>query len=115
MPGKPPWRKERKNLALWNNPPYYISAYGIAVKHGYRGTEEQWLADLKYRVGAIYLSTEDTSPALLFGGTWVRIEDKVLVTAGETYKVGDSVTVSMNPESGDMANALVVYAWKRTK
>lgn len=25
---------------------YYISAYGIAVKHGYTGTEEQWLEDL---------------------------------------------------------------------
>lgn len=24
------------------NPPYYLSAYGIAVKHGYVGTEEQW-------------------------------------------------------------------------
>lgn len=26
---------------------YYLSAYAIAVKHGYTGTEEQWLASLK--------------------------------------------------------------------
>ena len=26
---------------------YYYSAYGIAVKHGYTGTEEEWLASLK--------------------------------------------------------------------
>ena len=26
---------------------YYLTAYGIAVKHGYRGTEEEWLASLK--------------------------------------------------------------------
>lgn len=26
---------------------YYLSAYGIAVKHGYEGTEEEWLAGLK--------------------------------------------------------------------
>ena len=26
---------------------YYITAYGIAVKHGFIGTEEEWLASLK--------------------------------------------------------------------
>ena len=26
---------------------YYISAYGIAVKHGYQGSEQEWLATLK--------------------------------------------------------------------
>lgn len=25
---------------------YYLTAYGIAVKHGFRGTEEEWLASL---------------------------------------------------------------------
>ena len=28
-------------------PPYYFTAYGIAVKHGFQGTEEQWLESLK--------------------------------------------------------------------
>ena len=27
-------------------PPYYLTAYGIAVKHGFTGTEEEWLASL---------------------------------------------------------------------
>ena len=26
---------------------YYYSAYGIAVKHGFQGTEEEWLESLK--------------------------------------------------------------------
>ena len=26
---------------------YYITAYGIAVKHGFKGTEEEWLASLQ--------------------------------------------------------------------
>lgn len=26
---------------------YYLSAYGIAVKHGFRGTEQEWLESLK--------------------------------------------------------------------
>ena len=38
--------------SLWNNPPYYISAYGIAKKHGFSGTEAQWLASLKGEPGA---------------------------------------------------------------
>ena len=34
-------------MALWDNPPYYITAYGLAVKHGYTGTEEQWIESLR--------------------------------------------------------------------
>ena len=30
---------------------YYLSAYGIAVKHGYAGTEEDWLRSLRGPVG----------------------------------------------------------------
>lgn len=33
-------------------PGYYISAYGIAVKHGFMGTEEDWLDTLKGDPGA---------------------------------------------------------------
>lgn len=32
---------------------YYISAYGIAVRHGYEGTEEEWLASLQGKDGAV--------------------------------------------------------------
>ena len=31
---------------------YYITAYGIAVKHGFTGTEEEWLASLRGDTGA---------------------------------------------------------------
>lgn len=30
---------------------YYLTAYGIAVKHGYVGTEEEWIASLKGQKG----------------------------------------------------------------
>lgn len=30
---------------------YYLSAYGVAVKHGFTGTEEEWLAALKGEQG----------------------------------------------------------------
>lgn len=32
---------------------YYISAYAIAVKHGYSGTEEEWLESLRGRDGTV--------------------------------------------------------------
>lgn len=103
-------------MGLWNNPPYYISAYGLAVKHGYVGSEEKWLADLRYPVGAVYLSTDDTSPARLFGGTWVEIEDKLLVTAGESYTAGTTYTLAAKEGSdAELPEALCVHAWKRTK
>ena len=36
----------------YNNPPYYLSAYGLAVKHGFKGTEEEYLTSLKGETGA---------------------------------------------------------------
>lgn len=34
-----------------NEPPYYLTAYGLAVKAGYRGTLEEWLESLKGKEG----------------------------------------------------------------
>lgn len=39
---------------------YYISAYGIAVQHGFEGTEEQWLESLHGRDGGV--SFEELTP-----------------------------------------------------
>ena len=41
-----------------------------------------------YPVGSIYLSTNSTNPGTLFGGTWVQIKDKFLLSAGDTYTAG---------------------------
>lgn len=53
-----------------------------------------------YPVGAIYISTESTSPATLFGfGTWTRIRDQFLLAAGNTYSsgtTGGASTVTLN-------------------
>lgn len=39
-------------------------------------------------VGSIYMSMQATSPATLFGGTWVRIENRFLLGAGSGYVAG---------------------------
>lgn len=44
--------------------------------------------DMVYPVGSVYVSVNSTSPATLFGGTWVQIKDKFLLSAGDTYKSG---------------------------
>lgn len=46
------------------------------------------LIDMVYPVGSIYMSTQNTSPATLFGGTWQALENRFLVGAGDTYTAG---------------------------
>lgn len=41
-----------------------------------------------YPVGAVYISTTLVDPAVLFGGTWRRIEDRFLLAASEVYAAG---------------------------
>lgn len=51
-----------------------------------------------YPVGSIYMSVNDVNPSTLFGGTWERIQDKFLLSAGNTYTAGDtggSATVTL--------------------
>ena len=43
---------------------------------------------LSYPVGSIYVSTNSTSPAALFGGTWTQIKDRFLLGAGDSYANG---------------------------
>ena len=43
-----------------------------------------------YPVGAIYINTNSTSPASLFGGTWEQIKDRFLLGAGDTYVAGNT-------------------------
>lgn len=38
-------------MGMYDHPPYYLSAYAIAVKHGFVGTEAEWLASLKGEKG----------------------------------------------------------------
>ena len=40
-------RREETGDGAYEDPPYYITAYAIAVKHGYEGTEEEWLESLQ--------------------------------------------------------------------
>lgn len=41
-----------------------------------------------YPVGALYWSSNSTSPASLFGGTWTQIKDRFILAAGSSYSNG---------------------------
>ena len=48
------------------------------------------LLDFTHPVGSLYWSTDSTSPATLFGGTWEAITDKFILAAGSLYTAGDT-------------------------
>lgn len=52
-----------------------------------------------FPVGAIYMSINDTNPASFLGGTWERIKDRFLLSAGDSYDAGSE---------GGSADAVIV-------
>lgn len=62
-----------------------------------------------YPVGSLYWSSNATSPASIFGGTWTQIKDKFILTVGSTYANGatggaatHTLTVSQMPSHRHM-------------
>ena len=43
-----------------------------------------------YPIGSIYLSTNSTNPAELFGGTWQQIKDVFMMASGDKYAAGST-------------------------
>jgi microcystin-dependent protein len=48
------------------------------------------LMDIVYPVGSIYHTTNSTSPATRFGGTWSAITSQFLIGADDTYSAGST-------------------------
>ena len=46
------------------------------------------ILDLLHPIGSIYMSVDNTDPGTLFGGTWQKIEDKMILGSGTKYSVG---------------------------
>lgn len=46
--------------------------------------------DMIYPVGAIYISVNNVSPSVLFGGTWEQIRDRFLIGAGNFAQSGST-------------------------
>ena len=48
------------------------------------------LMDIVYPVGSIYHTTDSTSPATRFGGTWSAITSQFLIGADDAYSAGST-------------------------
>jgi microcystin-dependent protein len=48
------------------------------------------MVDAIYPVGSIYMSANNTDPALLFGGTWEQISGKFLLSADSSHAAGST-------------------------
>lgn len=52
---------------------------------------KDYVVNLMYPVGSIYISTTNTSPKDLFNvGEWTQIKDRFLLAAGSTYSAGST-------------------------
>ena len=69
--------------------PYNPEKYG-GGQGGSESVSKSDLLDLIYPVGSIYMSVNNVSPSAILGGTWNRIKDKFLLSAGDTYGGGST-------------------------
>lgn len=78
------------------------SANDYLILQGESTQKIKWsvLLDKLYPVGCIYQSASSTSPASFLGGTWERIKDRFLLSAGDTYTAGGT--------GGEAAHALTI-------
>ena len=82
----------------YNNPPYYLSAYGLAVKHGFKGTEEEYLASLKGETG----ETGPTGPTGAQGPTGPIGETGPTGPVGPTGAAGPAGETGATGPAGPM-------------
>lgn len=60
--------------------------------------------DTVFPVGSIYLSKNDTSPAELFGGTWVKIaENRAIMGASSSHAAGTTAEAGLPNITGEIA------------
>lgn len=65
-----------------------VKEKAVFIKESQGGTPA--ILDLIYPIGSIYMSVNNVSPQEFLGGTWVRIKDTFLLSAGDTYSAGST-------------------------
>ena len=80
-----------------NNLWWCVQANGLSTNIVEPGTNRAYWIPFKefisspldaYPIGAYYISSNATSPATLFGGTWERIQDRMIIAAGSSFTAG---------------------------
>lgn len=55
--------------------------YGYTMKN---------IVDIIYPVGSVYMSVNDVDPSVIFGGVWEKIQNKFLLSSGDSYANGST-------------------------
>ena len=71
----------------------FTDRYPVPTKSKIPTTD--YLVELFYPVGSIYVSMNPASPALRFGGTWEQITDRFLYCANSSKETGGSKTITV--------------------
>lgn len=70
--------------------------------------------DMVYPVGSVYITFSNTSPAVLFGGTWTKIEGKFIIGASSSYNNdstgGASTHTHTNPNTSTFSGSTSTYS-----
>lgn len=77
----------KPNLAISKNGVAINGAYDETIGGNLQIGGKSFL-DYTKGIGAIYESNNSTSPATLYGGTWVQLKDRFLIGAGGSYSAG---------------------------
>ena len=78
----------------------------------YTTTDAVNIIDIIYPIGSIYMSVNDVSPNMLFGGQWEKLKNRFLIGSGDVYTNGatggettHTLTVNEMPSHRHTANA----------
>lgn len=67
-----------------------LLVYDSKIKEYIQSSLSNNLVDIIYPIGSIYMSVNNVSPSILFGGTWEQIKDTFLLSAGDDYAAGQT-------------------------
>lgn len=80
---------------------------GVKIGNGINVAEDGTISiDTVFPVGSIYLSRNNTSPAKLFGGTWVKIaENRAIMGASSAHEAGTTVEAGLPNITGKLTES----------
>ena len=85
-----------KSIKLRNNT-YWDSESIVHNRQTLKDILNNLILESVYPVGSLYISTSSTSPATLFGGTWVQITDRFLYCTNSSGGTGGANSVEYTP------------------
>lgn len=81
------YTEDYANLVVQIEKGEVVTDYEPHKKYGYTMKD---IVDIIYPVGSVYMSANDVDPAVIFGGVWEKIQNKFLLSSGDSYANGST-------------------------